>query len=269
MSMKRIFSLAMAATMLLSATAYGATVDGVTLADLEKEDGKFNVTYTGAADGKEYMIWAVKGTHTDANEVSFAQSNVLYINQNTATADGVTFDPFLPMKSEDSTVLVTGQGMEAPIIVGYIKAEGNTISGNIGLGGRTSGKLAGATVTLTSTTDETVTYTATTVADGSFVLENVMNGTYKMTVERASYLGYTKGTFTVNSNTTWTESIVLLPGDINGSGKVDALDFMQLKKSLLQSGVELPSDLNGSGKVDALDFMLLKQNLLKSSTVVE
>ena len=268
MSKKRMFSLAMAAMMMLSATAYGATVDGTNPSDLEKEDGKFSVTYTEATDGKEYMIWAVKGRETDASKVSFSQENVMYINQNTASGSSVTFDAFLPMKAVESTVLVSGQDMDAPIIVGYIKGEGNTISGNIGLGGRTSGKLAGAVVTLTSTTDATVTYTATTLADGTFVLENVADGTYKMKVEKGSYLSYTDKTFEVSADTTWTEEIELIPGDINGSGRIDATDFKMLKQNLLSRGPDLPTDLNGSGRVDATDFKLLKQNLLKRATTV-
>ena len=269
MSMKRVFSLAMAATMLLSTTAFGATVDGTNPSDLEKgTDGKFHVTYTGATDGKEYMIWAVKERHESVADVSFAQANVLYINQNTADGSSVTFDGFLPMKSEAGTVLITGQGMEAPIIVGYIKAEGNTISGNIGLGGRTSGKLAGATVTLTSTTDPTVKFTATTEADGSFVLENVANGTYKLTVNRSSYLSYTDKTFEVNSETEWAEQITLLAGDLNANNKVDDLDFATLKNTFNHRGQGLVADFNGNNKVDDLDFAMLKNNFNKRATTV-
>lgn len=267
MRKKRVFSLAMAAMMLFSATVCGAEVNGTNPSDLEKEDGKFNVTYTGAADGKEYMIWAVKGTHTDANEVSFAQSNVLYINQNTADGTSVTFDAFLPMKSEDSTVLVTGQGMEAPIIVGYIKGEGNTISGNIGLNGRTSGKLAGVTVTLTSTTDASVVYTATTADDGTFVLENVVDGTYKMQIKKDFYLSYTQNIFTVSSETSWSEDIVLLPGDLNGSGSVEIFDFMIFTEQLGKSG-EYNGDFNGSGSVEIFDFMTFTESLGKSNTTI-
>lgn len=264
MSKKRVFSLAMAAMMLFSATAYGAEVDGSNPSDLEKEDGKFNVTYTGAADGKEYMIWAVKGTHTDANEVSFAQSNVLYINQNTADGTSVTFDAFLPMKSEDSTVLVTGQGMEAPIIVGYIKGEGNTISGNIGLSGRKA-NFGGAVVTLINV-DTFEEFTATTDTNNAFEMV-VPNGVYKLMITKDGYLSYTDKTYEVSSESEWTEEISLLPGDFNGNGRVELQDYGIFRSKF--GGTDSLVDLDGNGRVALPDYGLFRSSFGASKTVIE
>ena len=269
MSKKRVFSLAMAAMMLFSATAYGATVDGVTLADLEKEDGKFNVTYTGAADGKEYMIWAVKGTHTDANEVSFAQSNVLYINQNTADGTSVTFDAFLPMKSEDSTVLVSGQGMEAPVIVGYIKGEGNTISGTIGLQGRTD-NFGGALITFTNCDTGEVVGPITTDEEGAFEI-TLSNGTYEMIVTRAGFLSYTDYTFEVNESINWEEAFdfTLIPGDMNDDGFVNGRDFMAFLRQFGEEGDDVLADFDGNTFVNGRDFMTFLRVFGQQATEIE
>ena len=262
MRMKRVFSLTMAATMLFSATAFGATVDGTNPADLEKSaDGKFHLTYTGTTDNNEYMIWALKGRHESVSDVSFTQANVLYINQMTADGSSVTFDGFIPMKSVDGTVLITGQGMDAPVIVGYIKAEGNTISGNIGLNGRKTEdlNLGGATVTLTSTTDASVTYSAVTKDDGTFTMEGVANGTYALTVSKQYYVGYSATEFVVDEETAWEQEIVLMPGDVDESGGIGRGDLTIFRKAFTDTeAVDLKCDFDGSGGIGRGDLTLFR-----------
>ena len=58
-------------------------------------------------------------------------------------------------------------------------------------------------------------------------------------------------------------------GDIDGSGKVDVLDYALLKKYLLGSVTSFEykdgakaADVNGDGKIDALDFAIMKTYLL-------
>ena len=259
MSMKRVFSLAMAATMLLSATAFGATVDGTNPSDLEKgTDGKFHVTYTGATDGKEYMIWAVKERHESVADVSFAQANVLYINQNTADGSSVTFDGFLPMKSADSTLVITGQGMTKPVIIGYIKGEGNNVSGKIGLQGRSDGDLAGIVITFENDENE---YSVTTDANGEFVLSGIADGTYAMRISRNGYLSSVDKTFAVSSDTVWEEEWTveeqLLAGDINGDDVIDYFDLQPLLNNFDNEGI---GDINEDGVVDYFDMQPLLNN---------
>lgn len=264
MSKKRMFSLAMAATMLFSATAYGAEVNGTNPFDLEKEGGKFSVTYTEATDGKEYIIWAVKGRETDASKVSFSQENVMYINQNTASGSSVTFDAFLPMKAVESTVLVSGQDMDAPIIVGYIKGEGNTISGTIGLSGRKT-NFGGAVVTLVNveTSEE---FTATTDTNNAFEMV-VPSGVYKLMITKDGYLSYTNKTYEVSSESEWTEEISLLPGDFNGNGRVELQDYGIFRSKF--GGTDSLVDLDGNGRVALPDYGLFRSNFGASKTVIE
>ena len=269
MSMKRVFSLAMAATMLLSATAFGATVDGTNPSDLEKgTDGKFHVTYTGATDGKEYMIWAVKERHESVADVSFAQANVLYINQNTADGSSVTFDGFLPMKSEEGTVLITGQGMEAPIIVGYIKAEGNKIFGNIGLQGRMN-NFAGVKITFKN-------YNTGELMDPVYTDEDcyfectLPNGTYEMVVSRDGFLSYTDLSFEVAEGVDWEKefSFSLVPGDMNGDGFVNGQDFMSLLEQFGEAGDNVVADFDGNTFVNGADFMTLLGEFGHQATII-
>lgn len=272
----RMTALALTGVMMFPVGASAATIGGVTVEDAlvmtADQENQYSRTYPGTA-GKEYVLWGVKGVYTDENKakISFDAENIVYINQNTAGEGGnVSFTDFQPMKTVNSTFVVTGQEMDQAVIVGYIEAVGNLLSGSIGLQGRSSGKLGGVTITLADpAAPNTPLYTATTAADGTFTFEPVADGTYIMAVTKGSYLSYTDKTFEVSSETTWTAEISLLAGDINGSGKIDSRDFSSLKKNLLQTGNDLPADLNGSGKIDSRDFSMLKKNLLKTKTEVQ
>ena len=257
--MKRVLGLTMAGILMFSATAFGATVDEaattVNVPVLEKAaDGKFDVTFGDTKTNNEYMLWVVKGVETTAANVSFTQANVMYIDQVTATAGGASFNDFLPMKSVDSTVLITGQGMNAPVIVGYIKAEGNTITGQISLQGRSQGELKGIIVTFTSGDNE---YSAETNELGEFKLDYVADGTYKMRITKAGYLSYTDKTFEISSETVWSEKIQLLAGDINEDDVVDYFDLQPLLNNYDNEGA---GDINEDGVVDYFDLQPLLSN---------
>jgi hypothetical protein len=49
-------------------------------------------------------------------------------------------------------------------------------------------------------------------------------------------------------------------GDVNGDGKIDALDLNALAGNWQAAGDGIPGDINGDGKVDALDLNLLAAN---------
>lgn len=65
--------------------------------------------------------------------------------------------------------------------------------------------------------------------------------------------------------TVWAENI--LPGDVNGSGKLEVMDAVMLQKWLHGNPVEGFSlkyaDLNNDGEVDIFDLALLKQRILE------
>lgn len=121
--MKRVLSLTMAMMMLFSTTVFAATISDVQDQVVEKDavTEKYSVTYSdGVTDGNEYLLWAIDGVYTDVEDVSFTQEKVMYINQATAVSNQVSFTNFLPKEEVDATLLITGQGMDAPEIIGYI-----------------------------------------------------------------------------------------------------------------------------------------------------
>ena len=129
--MKKLLSLTMAMMMLFSTTAFAetTTIDGVTvdksMIATTDENKKYDVVFNDSTivkNGNEYMLWALKGIHENVNSDLFAQGNVLYVNQATAADNQAKFYDFLPMAIENSTLVISGQGMAAPKIVGYIVA---------------------------------------------------------------------------------------------------------------------------------------------------
>ncbi|WP_242855742.1 dockerin type I repeat-containing protein [Ruminiclostridium josui] len=61
------------------------------------------------------------------------------------------------------------------------------------------------------------------------------------------------------------EPPIILAGDINKDGNIDALDVALLKKYLLGNALEYDvsvADMNSDKNIDALDFALLKKTLL-------
>lgn len=67
---------------------------------------------------------------------------------------------------------------------------------------------------------------------------------------------------------------VIIYGDINGDGAINALDFIQVKKCMLKeislSGVKfMASDINRDGAINALDFIQLKKYMLGESTAIK
>ena len=260
--MKRLFSLAMAGMMLFSVPAFAATttideIDQNMIVEKNTND-KYEVSYDDAQQGNEYMLWALKGVMTDVASTDFSQGNVLYVDQQTGGSDGVSYDGFLPMQSADSTLVITGQGMVKPVIIGYIKGEGNNVSGKIGLQGRSDGELAGIVITFENDENE---YSVTTDKNGEFILNGIADGTYAMRISRNGYLSSVDKTFEVSSDTVWEEEWTveeqLLAGDINGDDVIDYFDLQPLLNNFDNEGV---GDINEDGVVDYFDLQPLLNN---------
>ena len=115
--MKKMLCMMLAGMMMFPGTAYAADESFLT----KEADGKYDVSFEDVEDGKEYMLWVLKGQHDSAEDASFSQEDVLYIDQKTAEDGKVEFNDFLPMEEVDSTVVLTGQDME-PQVVGLMEA---------------------------------------------------------------------------------------------------------------------------------------------------
>lgn len=74
------------------------------------------LTKTGLTPGGMYLVLVLKGTDTVPTE-----SNILYINQTTADETGtVTFDNVYPSSIKDSTVYLSGTGLDGLTKMGEI-----------------------------------------------------------------------------------------------------------------------------------------------------
>ena len=60
-------------------------------------------------------------------------------------------------------------------------------------------------------------------------------------------------------------------GDVNGDGRIDALDYMLIKRHVIGSFVvdarKDYADVNRSGSIDALDYMMVKRHVIGSFTI--
>ena len=94
---------------------------------------------------------------------------------------------------------------------------------------------------------------------GSLVASGVVATGYKVTI------GNSSGSETLN---------VVVKGDTSGDGKINALDLLQVQKTILGinalSGTyKLAGDTSGDGKINALDLLQVQKHILGLSTIVQ
>jgi len=101
---------------------YVEKADGVD-AKVELQAGyeKVDATYNDAAVtvGGQYMFFLVKKNESDAYVP--AETTVLFMDQVTASAAGtVSYTGMYPAKMDDCAVMISGTGLPAPKVIGYI-----------------------------------------------------------------------------------------------------------------------------------------------------
>ena len=67
---------------------------------------------------------------------------------------------------------------------------------------------------------------------------------------------------------------VLIYGDVNGDGKISAIDYVNVKNYILKSSnltgaYELTADVNRDGKVNAIDYVQIKNNIMGKNTIAQ
>ena len=71
-----------------------------------------------------------------------------------------------------------------------------------------------------------------------------------------------------SSDDGWDDNYTFIRGDCNSDGKVNALDYLFLKKCILQNTIEKmiwgTADLNFDCKINAVDYMILKRYVMKT-----
>lgn len=118
----RKLALLLVLALLLSTLALAADKATVTpandveLAFIDETQNNLTLTKTGLTPGGMYLVLVLKGTDTVPTE-----SNILYINQATADEKGtVTFDNVYPSSLVDSTVYLSGTGLDGLTKMGEI-----------------------------------------------------------------------------------------------------------------------------------------------------
>lgn len=88
------------------------------------ESGKYSYAYKDAQPGNEYVLLAVSGVYHTADEImqEKLESNLLYIDQKTADETGVSFEGFIPSKTDNCTLFLAGEGKPA-VVVGYLSKD--------------------------------------------------------------------------------------------------------------------------------------------------
>ena len=96
------------------------TVTGATIT-LASGNEKVDATYENAAitAGGQYMFFLVKANGVGAYIPG--ETSIIYMNQVTATASGtVSITGMFPQKLDDCAVMISGTGLAAPQILGYV-----------------------------------------------------------------------------------------------------------------------------------------------------
>lgn len=253
-------------TAALACTALAAegAVYGTGSVSYDSASGKCSVTYSdGIIDDNQYALLMVK------NPESINDESVMYIDQAAASGGQVTFTDFIPKElpaneQQTWTVLLGGafNGKDSPVTVGTLTyGEGVPLSGKVELEGRTSGKYAGATVTLTDGSGAS--RTATTVADGSYSIAGVAPGTYTLKITMPGYLSYTINNLEVDGSAVATKT--LLGGDIIVDGQVTIRDLSSMLGKY-GSTTSDADDINADGQVTIRDLTILLGNYGATAT---
>lgn len=82
---------------------------------------QLTVTKTDAQNGGMYLVLVLAGAEgDDGTPLVPNASNILYINQTTASGNTVTFDNVYPSAIKDSTVYLSGTGLDGLTKMGFI-----------------------------------------------------------------------------------------------------------------------------------------------------
>ncbi len=101
-----------------------------------------------------------------------------------------------------------------------------------------------------------------------FSFNNIVEGIYDLTVEKAGHLIRKIKNINIEDNIDLSESVNLIPGDINADGFIDSLDVSCFLFDMGKADIETSyneSDINGDTYRDGIDVAILSYNLLKSS----
>jgi hypothetical protein len=109
----------------------------------------------------------------------------------------------------------------------------------------------------------------TTSSDGTYTVQDVLQGQHALRAEKPGYLGAEGDLSIVGAGETKTlATVTLLAGDLNGDGTVNLFDLVLISTTYGKQDTDsLRSDLNGDGTVDLFDLVLVGGNLHQSGPI--
>lgn len=122
----RKLALVLALALLLSTLALAADkatvtpANGAVLEFIDSSQNNLTLTQTGVTDGGMYLVLVLAGEEKDGVPLVPTENNILYINQTTANGDSVAFDNVYPSSIKDSTVYLSGTGLDGLTKMGEI-----------------------------------------------------------------------------------------------------------------------------------------------------
>ena len=240
--------------------AFENIADGATFT-MDASGEKFDVTYTGATSGKQYLILMVDMTD-DVGNYEIAATAIQYVNQDAATDSGISFTVY-PKNLTKSVVLLAG-GDQIQVL-GHVKPAGVKVSGTVTsfLEGDTTVKLM-----KDGTAVQTATVSSTT---GTYEFNSVPAGTYALEISKANHV--TRTYEIVVGAEAVTQDVKIHPvGDVSGDGQIKMNDYISIKqhaqkKSSLTGYELLCADISGDGQVKMNDYISAKQHAQKKNFI--
>ena len=229
----------------------------------EETEQKYTAAYAGTTVGNQYALLVVK--QDDGGGYSIREDTIMYIDQQEATVDGVSFT-FIPRSTPDCVVLLGGDfgedGPSSPVTLGTLEGKGVTVSGSVtsyNPGNPVMLKLykAGTEEVVAETTIAAQTGNGKVTQD--FTLNSVPVGdSYDLEINKAGHTTYRLTGIPVEEDMALS-ALKLLSGDVNGDDKINVSDQNAIlgngtyNLSVSEAAVKL-ADVNGDDKVNVSDI---------------
>ncbi len=228
---------------------------------------RLRVSYSGASADKEYLVMLAIG-----NVLPETGSSIVGITQVSGAAfSNVLVFPTITADAPVLTLWITGENTSISVPLAYANgsehyvkpSEGHTVSGTITCYGYTT---VGAIVTVKSGS-AVIASTSALGLNAEYSIDGLEPGEYTIEFTKKAHMTTSTSITITNSDEVIDKKLYLL-GDLDGNGKVNALDRRLLVRYLAgwQGIAEQiiswdAADLDGNGKVNALDRRALVRYL--------
>lgn len=263
----RIFLLMMALPVLLVCTAFATDVvtEGIQTAGRTTANPGCTVTYdaatgkytastkSGIIEGEQYALLVVKKPAAGESRI-VSEETVMYIDQQAATAEGVTFD-FIPMSTPNCEVLLGGKftSGKSLVVLGEMLGKGVTVRGSV-----TYYRNKPWSMNISVQQNGIETANLLTETDGTFSTI-LPEGTYDFVISADGYLTHTQQVLVDGEMKNVSIDCRAYAGDTDKSGAITGTDLGQLISDYNKAPT-YHTDLDNSGSVNGTDLSYLIGN---------